>query len=570
MIKRHSGSRIRAVAEVLASNALPELSPYYYRDNFFVLCDAVEAQYADLLTLSERDVLSELRALDQGSQCLFVRLVCRVGPVFRTAKLRYEEIGDLEVPVSELIDKDLASSVEACSISELGSLYTKPELLAAFGPQLEISTACRKQQLLEGIESLGLTPKAHCDCISSVIDGDLLLIHGGEFVDLLQLLFFGNGHQSLTDFVLSDLGLMTYFPYVLDRSQRLFESRPAVEEYLMCRELSNTFYELLELDRRDEIHALAEQILDTKIQHDSSIRRWERISLRVARELERFGSNDLALKVYTRCTNHPARERRARIYESQKDLGSAVKFCGEMLAEPLCEAELEAALRIQTRVLRKTGGAKHSRERDTFDEAQLSIPKSDSVERDVARYLKVEWPEVYFLENALMNTLFGLAFWEQIFAEVPGVFHNPYQSVPTDMFDGNFFRNRAADVGARLDDLRGMDLRHELNRARERYEGYQCRWVDWSQVSAAIQDKALWVIPPEHLLAIWERQLFDPKENRNGFPDLIAFGDKPGDYCLIEVKGPGDRLQDNQKRWLRYFSSHNIPAKVAWVVWSDA
>ncbi len=258
-----------------------------------MLCDAVETQYADLLTLAERDVLRELRGLDQGSQCLFVRLVCRVGPVFRSAKLRYEEIGDLEIPVSELIDKNLASSVEACSVSELGSLYTKPELLAAFGPQLEISIPCRKEQLLEGIESLGLNSKAHYDCISSVTRGDLLLIHGGEFVDLLQLLFFGNGHQSLTDFVLSDLGLMTYYPYVLDRSQRLFESRPAVEEYLACGEVSDTFYELLELDRRDEIHALAEQILNTKIQHDSSLRRWERISLRVARELERFESNDL-------------------------------------------------------------------------------------------------------------------------------------------------------------------------------------------------------------------------------------------------------------------------------------
>jgi hypothetical protein len=64
--------------------------------------------------------------------------------------------------------------------------------------------------------------------------------------------------------------------------------------------------------------------------------------------------------------------------------------------------------------------------------------------------------------------------------------------------------------------------------------------------------------------------LFDPGENRRGFPDLVALGDTPGDYCLIEVKGPGDALQDSQKRWLRFFEKEGIPAAVAWVSWEEA
>jgi len=73
------------------------------------------------------------------------------------------------------------------------------------------------------------------------------------------------------------------------------------------------------------------------------------------------------------------------------------------------------------------------------------------------------------------------------------------------------------------------------------------------------------------LFATWQRQLFDPAQNSSGFPDLIAFADPAksrsgggnlDNYCLIEVKGPGDSLQNNQKRWLRYFSQHNIPAAV--------
>ena len=63
--------------------------------------------------------------------------------------------------------------------------------------------------------------------------------------------------------------------------------------------------------------------------------------------------------------------------------------------------------------------------------------------------------------------------------------------------------------------------------------------------------------------------LFDPGENRRGFPDLIALGSAPGDYCMIEIKGPGDALQDSQKRWLRFFSAQGIPAQVTWVDWLD-
>ena len=39
--------------------------------------------------------------------------------------------------------------------------------------------------------------------------------------------------------------------------------------------------------------------------------------------------------------------------------------------------------------------------------------------------------------------------------------------------------------------------------------------------------------------------LADLRNNCSGFPDLILFRD--GQYELVEVKGPGDRLQINQE-----------------------
>ena len=62
-------------------------------------------------------------------------------------------------------------------------------------------------------------------------------------------------------------------------------------------------------------------------------------------------------------------------------------------------------------------------------------------------------------------------------------------------------------------------------------------------------------------------KLADVKANRSGLPDLIQLNPPAGGYRLIEVKGPGDRLQDNQVRWLEYCVANEIPVAVCYVSW---
>ncbi|HCD55520.1 MAG TPA: hypothetical protein DEQ90_08840 [Halieaceae bacterium] len=187
----------------------------------------------------------------------------------------------------------------------------------------------------------------------------------------------------------------------------------------------------------------------------------------------------------------------------------------------------------------------------------------------MAEHLAEEWVSVHYVENSLFNSLFGLAFWEQIFAPVPGAFHNPFQAVPADMYQTAFRARRETALGTRLQELAAGDLEVELQAALARFSGYQCRWVSWSLLTTDLLTRVLACVPADHLLAVWERMLFDPGENRRGFPDLIALGERPGDYSLIEVKGPGDQLQHSQRRWLQFFGEQGIPARVARVAWAD-
>ena len=71
-----------------------------------------------------------------------------------------------------------------------------------------------------------------------------------------------------------------------------------------------------------------------------------------------------------------------------------------------------------------------------------------------------------------------------------------------------------------------------------------------------------------HLRIWFEWIVRDVQENRAGFPDLVQFWPLQRRYRMIEVKGPGDRLQDNQRRLLEYCVSHGMPVSVCHVRWA--
>ena len=82
-------------------------------------------------------------------------------------------------------------------------------------------------------------------------------------------------------------------------------------------------------------------------------------------------------------------------------------------------------------------------------------------------------------------------------------------------------------------------------------------------------DLALDCLPPAHLKLWFTRLLADIRENRSGLPDLVRFWPAERRYEFIEVKGPGDKLQDNQTRWLRFCVANGMPVRVLDVRWAQ-
>jgi hypothetical protein len=554
---------------VNAVDSPPPLDERYYLRNFELLCATVHRQYEDLLAESERAFLADFPEMSETARCLYVRLVSRVGPLFRPEKLNYPELGELDAALGELIDQGFLCPQPTPELTEIFRLCRKDEILEIFDAQLENAARCRKAELFEQLQERELSV---ADCAahwSRWYAEELVQPLRGDVVELLLLLFFGNRHQGLTDFVLNDLGFARYHDYPLDRGFRLFEQRTQIEEYLLVSELGRQYAEALEADEPDTIRGLAKRLLEEEC--SPALRpRWDRLRNRVARQLERYLDRDCALELYRGSELHPARERQVRILHNEGRLQQALELCRGMLRQAWCEEELDFVQR-QIPLLQKKLGLEYQRPPGLdYPESRLQLQRSErGVELDAAEYYQQIWPQVHFVENSLVNTLFGLALWEEIFLPVPGAFVNPFQSAPLDMHTRDFYSSRRKAIDARLERLARPGMATELLASYDRYLGVSNHWVNWRYVDRDLVSTALDTIPATHLLGLWRRILFDPQANRSGFPDLLAL-DPGRAYCMIEVKGPGDQLQHNQKRWLRFFGQEEIPCLVAWVEWRDA
>jgi hypothetical protein len=285
----------------------------------------------------------------------------------------------------------------------------------------------------------------------------------------------------------------------------------------------------------------------------------------MARDFERQERFHEALELFKLTELAPARERRVRILHRIGETAEALQLCHEIMLAPADDAEMD----FTQRFLPKLDSAFPKPPRFLPEvETQTLHNDGRGVEMAVARYFEEQGWEAHYLENMLFLGLYGLAFWDIIFASVPGAFFNHYQAAPADLNTGDFFIRRKALIKARLNRVRDGNLTPEWLRAIYlEKEGVNNLLVSWRHLDVKILTTALNCIPAEHLAGIFERLSFDLRGNRSGFPDLILFKPAEKRYQLIEVKGPGDRLQPNQRRWFNVFHNHQIPATLVNVSW---
>jgi hypothetical protein len=538
------------------------LPDHYYLRNFRFALQWLNDRYADLLETTESDFIGRFQRLPWQSQALLVRLIMRKGPYFRSSRLIYPDIGDTSYAAGFLIELGWLNPCPLLAQEVLVQLVTVAEVKALFP---DLPKNCTRAQLRQMATRSLSEPRTfeewRCDVSESV-----WLLAIAPVCTRLRLLFFGNFSQDWSEFVLADLGIFKYETVKLSKESRAFNCRGDIDAFFSLYECSRD----LNAEDADLNEVLAQ--LPGRVEADWLASRRAELLFSIARTYERNSKPESALDLYLECSHPGARLRAIRTLENLKRFTEAQQIAEAACCMPESEAESQRLPRVLRRLARRNKmPLSRSADSASAPRIDLIVPHpaaGNPVELLVADLLATENAPVRYVENTLIKALFGLHFWDAIFAPLSGAFFHPFHLGPVDLYSRDFTKRRSellADGFARLENQEYLSQIKKTFRAKH---GIQSPFVSWRHIPASLVDIALDCIPALHLRRYFTRLLSNLRENRNGLPDLVQFWPEEKRYRMIEVKGPGDRLQDNQRRWLTYCLEHDLPVVVCHVRWS--
>ena len=543
-----------------------ELPGDYYLSNFHALAGFVYKTYLDILKTAELNWYTSFQRCDEPAQRLYVRLLTRKASVFRLSRLRYPEIVSLQSAAKRLAEAELGDVAPPKSLQALMSAYTKPELLIL----LELG-ALKSKSRVDLIEAIMCSKESDQEQYRHILQtaDQWITVKGHSYWNLYNLCFFGNLYQDSSEFVLRDLGSVTYESYDIAPNCRVFKSRSQIDshmKYFECTALLDTINRTSIEQHKDIL-----QELPDGIPGDSQLnRRLDRLRNRIARQLERLGDSSAALALFKQSQRPPARERSVRILLGDGQLDQASLIINDMMANPVGESESQVALRLHKLWAKNSGNPLKPEKRFRPETTTLTLTQTEQrVEFSTRKFYSTKGV-CFYTENQLVNAVLGLFIWDIIFYPTAGVFYNPFQYAPSDFYDPEFKKSRGSLITKRFSDL--DEPQRFYARVVENFaihSGKANPLVRWSGISIELLTIALDRIPVTHWRVMFNRILNDPRENMAGFPDLILFRDDDLHYEFIEVKGPGDTIQQNQLRWMQYFSEFEIPCRVVNVRWAE-
>ncbi|MEM1435711.1 MAG: VRR-NUC domain-containing protein, partial [Pseudomonadota bacterium] len=545
--------------------------------------------------------------LSRDARRLLARLLNRKRGPLRTETLNYPELSNAGAALRELEAAGLLERQPPLCGSRLLALLRRDELMALFAHELDGLQRLRKPDLLRSVLER---------CPDTVIHERLrtqlqwVVLMQDEHFQLLALLYFGDQHGSLTQFITEALGIVSYPTVTLSPPRALplpgghdtgtTAGDPAAAAlrslqalWIQC-DLSHRMSTALSgcrtalpADRQRCIRTawrLARVLLPVRPEPLLDGRR-RRALLRLGHAFERTQAWWPALRCFLASSQPPAAERRLRVLWHLKQQDAARAVARELLTpgQPALDRDFGASL------LRHGIRRRHGRG-DEIRVSLLEMPYSRPIEQQ-ALDLLLPMPAVeqaaaagrtkgsaalqqqpcgWHCENLFPLGLAGLIYWPVLYAAIPGAFTRRFQSTPHGLGEPAFLRERqpvldalerqwlqgtipTADAGETL--TAHILGQHAAN------AGTQNPLVNWQFWTAERLGALLSRVDPLLLLPLARFTLFNLADFRTGFPDLVICS-AAGSLCCVEVKGPNDSLQLMQRQWLRVLKTLGIEAYV--------
>lgn len=196
-------------------------------------------------------------------------------------------------------------------------------------------------------------------------------------------------------------------------------------------------------------------------------------------------------------------------------------------------------------------------------------------------------------EGGIWMTLFALLMWDILFADIPNVFWHPFQTAPLDLNTDAFYLAREALIEAQLSRIHRGEVCQLLATTWSKWYGTLCTGLNWDRHSLEELQVIASCVGGPGLVSVCRLLAEDFSGWRGGMPDLLLWrtpknsstmcslcnchgsevplginqGQLPqGDAKLVEVKGPRDRLSEQQRAWIYLLMEAGLQVEVCKVI----
>ncbi|KAM1132567.1 hypothetical protein ACFX13_047870 [Malus domestica] len=430
-----------------------------------------------------------------------------------------------------------------------------------------------------------------------------------------ERLFFLNGEQDLSAFLLVDLGIVKYPTYKCTVSQQIFSGRDGLLAYEEAIEVAQIIDQALD-GSNNGIVLKCIKIADARMSSEvtqfltsesmapflscfSAPHVYSKVVLLGISFLERehrYSDAIYLLKRLLKCFTCDGRRgywtlRLSIDLEQMGYLNESLSVAENGLLDQWVRAGSRVAL--QRRVLRlgkpprrwKTPSFAESVKRKIVEVHVQGRPLNSVIgmksrfygedgeqcgveQLALQHYAGEGWQGVHS-ESGIWLTIFGLLMWDIIFSDIPNVFRNRFQIAPLDLQTDSFYLVRKSHMESHLQKIHDGMAEEILITSWELHEGTSCRGVNWDHHSLSELRAAVTCIGGPCLASFCRHLAQDYRSWSSGMPDLLLWrfhGKYKGEAKLVEVKGPRDRLSEQQRAWLLLFMDCGFNAEVCKVI----
>jgi len=552
---------------------IPDLSTFYYWENFNYVLGYVKMQYQNLLSDSEIIFIQDFENLPKESQCLYLRLASRRALWFREEKLTYVEISNISLCIDDLSEKGFIrflSQLDSVDLGSILSVFSKKDCIALTSRISHFPkylTSISKEHLVDlcGPFSLEIMQ------VLIAMDSRLISPVQLEYFTFIQFLFFGTKFRDMSEFVIRDLGHRQYVSVNEEEFVPYFQTRKeAIEKWKISLWREN-FYELSKdpASTHKLVQSWNKEILPMYVDiSDVAMGSFERALFSLGRWLERLGHLELALAIYEPSLSGLSLERRVRILAKLKRIEEALLLARLGLEITFSPKETHF---FEDFILKQNSN-KHikavTQSLKLSPKLLIDIKWKGNVELGVIDYFEKLGYSAHFTENHLWKNVLGILCWDLVFDEKQTGIHNPFQWAPSHYSSEGFTLGKEKDFEEKIGLLATLDS--FFVRAlyiKDNYEGKLNPLIDWYTFDIELIRELVHRVPQESLAHVLRYLWTHLSTHAKGFPDLFVF--KDSEYQFIEVKSPTDHLSAIQYFWHDFLIKTGIKFELYRVSWAD-